>query len=570
MKFKNILWVFWAIYTPLVLYLVFSNTSPLLYENAQDILLFLILMIIVCFFPIIVNETPIFFGQAVLLAVFLSFGLFVEMVVMQLSIVVLLLRLRISKSDLYRYPLNSIMFISISIIGGLVYYSLGGTHGDEIVSLTQIVIPIIGYLVAIFISNQLFLAIIDYVKYKRKIKKSLLSRDMLWEVITTCILIPFGLILFLLYEQLGIQALIYTGLPFICIVTMIQLYNSSRKVNNYLQRASEIGHQLAEQLKVEQVIDLFLEKLTMMFPVDLAYILDVVNDDTLNLIRYYECSEEKKLTIPPLQKYEGIAGEVWASKKPVIYHSRNNWKSVMNGCLPSTVESVMAVPVVRNQTVVSVIVLASHKKRAYKKYQLMLVDLLGSYLAVAIENARHYEEAKHKSEHDGLTKIYNYQYFEGLLSQEMDVLSKKDWYKTLSIILIDIDHFKAVNDTYGHQSGNDILRDTAMLLTEIVGNEGTVARYGGEEFIILLPFYDRQSAFSLAEEIRKKIATRPFHITGNLSDKKVKQVKITASIGIATSPYDGENPIELIRTADRAMYTGAKQAGRNKVAVLAQ
>jgi diguanylate cyclase (GGDEF)-like protein len=138
--------------------------------------------------------------------------------------------------------------------------------------------------------------------------------------------------------------------------------------------------------------------------------------------------------------------------------------------------------------------------------------------------------------------------------------------KPFSVILLDIDHFKSVNDSYGHQSGNEVLILLAKRLEAFMGDRGIVARYGGEEFIILLPEADEIECYDIAEQLRFFISDTSFEVNNDLTDKLRHHIYITASIGIATAPHQGEDPLTLIRNADRAMYTGAKQQGRNKVA----
>jgi diguanylate cyclase (GGDEF)-like protein len=196
----------------------------------------------------------------------------------------------------------------------------------------------------------------------------------------------------------------------------------------------------------------------------------------------------------------------------------------------------------------------------------MIVDILCSYFGVAMEKARNYQDTKRKSEHCALTKLYNYRFFETVLDKEFDKLTKGDS-QCLSLIMLDLDHFKKVNDIYGHQSGNEILMQVAERLTTLIGHKGTVARYGGEEFVILLPNMDRNECFELAEKIRINLATRSFALKQHIRDTQSAQlIKVTASIGFATAPDDAEDTLDLIRHADRAMYVGAKQAGRNRVA----
>lgn len=143
--------------------------------------------------------------------------------------------------------------------------------------------------------------------------------------------------------------------------------------------------------------------------------------------------------------------------------------------------------------------------------------------------------------------------------------------KPIALILLDIDHFKQVNDTYGHESGNEILCLLSERLRMVLSNRGVLARYGGEEFVILLPGYAAGQSINLAEEIKHAISSEPFYSHDHiLRWEKVQEINVTASIGVAVYPDDCEEPLELIRHADRAMYVGAKQQGRNKVANYSQ
>ncbi len=131
--------------------------------------------------------------------------------------------------------------------------------------------------------------------------------------------------------------------------------------------------------------------------------------------------------------------------------------------------------------------------------------------------------------------------------------------------MIDIDHFKIINDTYGHENGNVVLKGIAARLKSITHEFGTVARYGGEEFVVLLPETDSSQCIEWAENLRLAISEEPFFIKA-AQDKQHLPVNVTASIGVATAPVHAMDALGLIRNADRAMYSGAKQKGRNRVA----
>lgn len=527
-----------------------------------ELLAFLLLTSVVASMPIIINEMSIFLIQWVSLAVFLSFGIFAEMVLAQIAVIVLLLRIRIQKGESFRLPLNLNMFFLVSFLSGIFYYSLGGQTGPNLMSDPRSLWLAALYGVVNYFLNQVIISI--HIRYIYKSNESYFGKEFIVETITTLVTLPLGLMLYMFYNQVGLLALLIVGIPFISLSIIFNLYYSSQKVNEYLQKAAEIGHQMAERLEVNGVIDLFIQKLSEMLPVDYAYILEVVNEEELQLTRRIEGGAGVTSNLVWVRKNEGISGFVWEKQKGCLYKSKKNWQSFSKGLLPTDAESILAVPIVRNKKVIGVLMLASKRKRAYEKSQLMIVDILCSYFAVAMENAKHYELTKRQSEHCALTKLYNYRYFEKLLTEEFDKLFQFER-KVLSLIILDIDHFKAVNDTYGHQSGNEILCELASRLTNLVGSRGTVARYGGEEFVVLLPEAQKEEAYQMAEMIRQAIANWPFTLQQSL-DLTQHQVKITASIGVATAPEDAEDPLALIRHADRALYVGAKRAGRNRVA----
>jgi diguanylate cyclase (GGDEF)-like protein len=560
-----IIWISWVLLFPFVTWQMYRLSPPDINSAEWDVVGFLLLICIVAILPIIVNDTPIFFTQGVSTAVFLTFGLFIEFILTQIALVVLLLRLRMGLKDIHRLPLNSLMFAVVSIVSALVFYALGGQHGYKIYSSFSGFILITAYQVSLFITNHFLIYLIRRYIYRSNVR--FISKDLLWEIYTSLYIFPVGLLLYMLYSELGTIALFFVGIPFVSLAIILKLYFSSERVNDYLQKASEIGHQLTERLNVDEVLDVFIEKLSEMFPVDYAYILESNYQESLTLLRYVEQGIEKDLDVEPIQKFDGILGQVFGTKKPHLYHTNKEWKKMKDCFFPQTVESIMVIPIVRNQEVVGVVALASNQKRAYEKYQCMIVDMLTSYLGVALENARHYEETKNNSERCPLTKLYNYRYFENLLEENFRLLMTGHSMEKLSLILLDIDHFKTVNDTYGHQSGNEILCELANIIVHVIGQKGKVARYGGEEFVVLLPNIDRDTCYEIAENLRKTIGNHPFTIHDHLHEHHRKlSIQITVSIGFATAPDDAEDPLSLVRHADRAMYLGAKKAGRNRVA----
>lgn len=161
---------------------------------------------------------------------------------------------------------------------------------------------------------------------------------------------------------------------------------------------------------------------------------------------------------------------------------------------------------------------------------------------------------------DPITGVLNHRAFSKQLS--LDVAEAEREGHSLGLIFTDIDHFKRVNDTWGHQAGDAALAHVGAILRQGVGVAGTVARYGGEEFVILLPKHDHSQMARLAERLRSEIAATPCHAAAD------QPLSITASFGAALYPADADSAEHLVRAADSAMYQ-AKLRGRNRLCLVA-
>ncbi|MCK5707498.1 MAG: response regulator [Candidatus Aureabacteria bacterium] len=178
--------------------------------------------------------------------------------------------------------------------------------------------------------------------------------------------------------------------------------------------------------------------------------------------------------------------------------------------------------------------------------------------AIAIENSRRYEKAQKDAVTDSLTKLYNQRYFFNALDIEVERAKR---YKTkLSLIIIDIDNFKEVNDKYGHQQGDRVLANIARMFAKSIRKPAVLARYGGEEFAIIVPQTDIKGASMLAERLRVRIEKHSFLL------KKSKRVKLTISLGV--SEYKkGISAKKLVGNTDKALYK-AKKKGKNTYMIL--
>lgn len=550
----------WLLIVPTGIIYVFFNIPPS-EVNWYYLSIFVMLGVLSMYFPILRGNKPVFLVMWVTVPAFLMYGLFVEILIMQVSVIALLFSFRNSLSYVHRFFANSILFFLLSVIAAFIFNAVGG----EIRSLEfwPVVLGVFAYQLTHSLAKDTFLKI--YTVYKKTTSTYLTKEFIAHYAIILVVCIPLSLILYFLLELTGISSFFLVGFPFFFIALVIRLYKNSEKINDSLQRAGDIGSELSAAKTEKEVIDQFIVKVSGMFGAEFAYIFDY-KDDWLELIRSCENQQLIDIDFTKLAAGQGLAGSVLEKNEPIIYSAKEEWEQLSKYYTPEEMQSVLCVPITRNQKVEAVLLLGSKRKSAFKDYQLKILDLLCSYFTVSVEKARYMEKAVTKSERCALTKLYNYRYLEERLHYDMGRLEKNE-ISDLSVVMLDIDHFKNVNDTYGHQSGNDILYLLAVELKKLVPTGGTVCRYGGEEFVYILPNTSKQEAYDFAENLRLKISEQPFIITSDLSqDRGPLNVQITSSIGVSSAPEDTDEAMILLRNVDRALYVGAKQSGRNRVA----
>ena len=179
-----------------------------------------------------------------------------------------------------------------------------------------------------------------------------------------------------------------------------------------------------------------------------------------------------------------------------------------------------------------------------------------AYIVKYLIKSRDFDQQYILATTDGLTELYNHRYFQEQI--RMQVEQSKRYSNNFSLIIIDIDFFKKFNDTFGHQSGDAVLRQVAQTLKKNVRSTDIVCRYGGEEMSIILPNTSKDEAYSTAQKICQKVAERNFKLMGN------NETHVTISLGVSTFPFDGDSAQKIIEAADKKLYN-AKNNGRNQV-----
>ena len=218
----------------------------------------------------------------------------------------------------------------------------------------------------------------------------------------------------------------------------------------------------------------------------------------------------------------------------------------------------VTIPLKIEKEIVGVLNINDGEQDSFEESSLEMVLDISDFISMSVSNAILYEQTKQLAVTDGLTGISNRPNMEQALQNEFERSMR--YGAPLSVVLLDVDHFKGVNDTYGHQKGDEILVAIASLLKKVCRANDIAARYGGEEFLMILPQSNAQGAFKIAERVREEMMKLSF--TGNETN-----FSVTTSCGVAELDRDFiKNTDQLIAMADHALYE-AKNSGRNKTII---
>ncbi len=224
--------------------------------------------------------------------------------------------------------------------------------------------------------------------------------------------------------------------------------------------------------------------------------------------------------------------------------------------LKEKIRAIVALPLSAKGQIVGILYVDDFKVRSFTPRQRSALSLLATMAALIIDKLRSLEAVQQQAITDELTGLYNHRYFIQQLQQEIN--RARRYHRPLSLIMLDIDHFKSYNDSYGHLPGNDVLRRIGKIIRETVREVDLPARYGGEEFVVIMPETQPLKAKGTAGRLRESIEESRF------SPREGTSRRVTISLGVAGFPRNATQPFELIDKADAAMYR-AKALGRNRV-----
>jgi diguanylate cyclase (GGDEF)-like protein len=326
--------------------------------------------------------------------------------------------------------------------------------------------------------------------------------------------------------------------------------NTSSDSLKELTTFSEVGKTITSSFELKEILGSVMEKISSHFePKDWSLLLLDREKDEL----YYEFvvgEDSKKISKLRPKIDKSISGYVAKSGKPLLVPDITKdkrfakYKDTLYGFVNGPL---MCVPIATKGKTLGVIELYNIQIEDYENPRnLLLLTTLADYTAIAIENAMLFGRVQDLTITDDLTQLYNSRHFHRMIDYEIEKARRYESH--LSMVFIDLDYFKNVNDMHGHLSGSQLLQEVGELISREIRTIDIACRYGGDEFIILMPETNKANAIHATERLRASLNKAVF-----IKDKGI-DIKVTASFGVGTFPDDAKDKTELIQFTDMAMY----------------
>ena len=328
-----------------------------------------------------------------------------------------------------------------------------------------------------------------------------------------------------------------------------KLYSLEQKRATQLQAINSIARHATSVLEIGQLVHSVCTLVQRCFPGDHACVL-LREDDALVLRAQYG-----SLT-PLLNEGETFPceSEWWNStsdySRVQVAGDLSAFETAARIC--EEAQSRISIPLVSYGQPLGLLVLSSRERNFFAKVETQPLESVADIFASAIQNANYVQRVKQLAYLDGLTGIFNRRYFETRITEEIE--RARRFGTELAVVMVDVDKFKSLNDTFGHLLGDEVLRQVSSLFSTQIRKIDVVCRYGGEEFVLLLPQTTLPQALIVAEKLRSALERCQFPGVPR---------SITVSGGIAVFPEQGTTQQQLVKAADGALYA-AKEAGRNR------
>ena len=319
----------------------------------------------------------------------------------------------------------------------------------------------------------------------------------------------------------------------------------------------EIGKAVTSTLNMDEILVTILKRLSELIKAK-NWTLYVLDPQTRDLrFEVVVGLEKQALGDVRIKLGEGIAGLAASTGEPILVpdrvHEDPRFNKRVDELTGFTTRSLICLPLKIQESVIGVLEVVNPEDPALFDGSFMpVLSILADYVAIAIANARNYQEIEALSTTDDVTGFYNtrflHHYLDNLLDQG----------HLISLVFLDLDNFKQVVDSHGHLLGSKMLKEVALVIASSLGKDDRLVRYGGDEYVVIFPGQEKQAALRKTAEIRRALEDAVFLGAEGL------EVKITASFGIASYPQDAASKRELLQVADGCMYR-SKELGKNRI-----
>lgn len=338
-----------------------------------------------------------------------------------------------------------------------------------------------------------------------------------------------------------------------------QLKATNSMIQREISLIDDINKMLTTSRDLNDILILIAKKINAILKAESWSAFNILDTPSMTIEKLGEKNPKKTRKLI-LSKKEGIAGWVASSGNPLLVKNAERDKHFspqVDGIGHKKVRTVICAPLktkVRTVAVLELINKADGSSFTEEEYTLFL--RLISHASLAVEQLSLYQRLEELAVTDDLTSLFNSRYLNR--SIEAEILRSKKYGTSVSLVFMDVDHFKDINDNFGHLVGSKVLVEMGELLMDMLRTADIVARYGGDEFVIVLPQTTLHNAMIIAERIRKAIEARVF------MSSEGHTLHITASFGVASYPESSKSKETLLKLADEAMYS-VKRRTRNAV-----
>jgi diguanylate cyclase (GGDEF)-like protein len=321
-----------------------------------------------------------------------------------------------------------------------------------------------------------------------------------------------------------------------------------RSTVDRLQILDSLGKMLTSSLDLSEILQLIVEKVGLLLG---SKQLGLVLIDQHSKQFYFQYP--KRAGVEKSERFPvgtGVVGRCLETGRPELLVNPQEdprYQPAVDAYILSQASSLLCVPIISKGRALGVLVVVTLPNREpFTESTLRLAETLIDYLAIAVENATNYQRVQELTITDDLTQLYNSRYLPIILERE--IARSRRYQEELSMVFLDLDNFKSVNDRFGHIAGSRLLTEFGDFLFVKIRQSDIGIRYGGDEFVLVLPKTTKKEAIHFVERAIEDLHEKDFLTQHGL---KIKQ---TASFGISTFPEDGESVDDIIAAADRAMY----------------